>query len=101
MRDFPLLWALLPLVLLLLLAAWIIARVRRWREEEAGELTPGDELTHYRELYEQGDLDEEEYQRIRALLGQRMKDKLNLSGEPNPPLPAGEEQEADEETPPS
>jgi hypothetical protein len=89
-RDFPLLWALLPLVALLLVAAWVIARVRRWREEDdRATLSPGDELTRYRELYEQGELEEEEYQRIRALLGQRLKHQLNLPpeqpGEPSKP----------------
>jgi hypothetical protein len=53
----------------LLLAAFVIALVSRWRRRSGGEcLTPADQLTHYRSLYERGTLSAEEFQRLRSLL---------------------------------
>ena len=53
----------------LLVAALVIAAVSRWRRRgDKEQLTPGDQLTHFRSLYERGDMSAEEFQRLRALL---------------------------------
>jgi hypothetical protein len=53
----------------LLLAAIAIALVSRWRRRSGSEcLTPADQLTHFRSLYERGTISAEEFQRVRAFL---------------------------------
>ncbi len=53
----------------LLLAAIVVALVSRWRRRSGDEcLTPRDQLTHFRSLYERGTISAEEFQRLRALL---------------------------------
>jgi hypothetical protein len=53
----------------LLVAAFVIALLSRWRRRSGGEcLTPADQLTHFRSLYERGTISAEEFQRLRTLL---------------------------------
>ena len=42
------------------------------------DISSGDELTRFRSLYESGELGREEYERIRAKLGQRLRKELDL-----------------------
>lgn len=98
-RNFPLLWALLPLIVVLLLAAWAISLVRRWRQEEQPvSLSAGEQLSHFRELYEQGELDEEEYQRIRGKLGARIRQEMNVPADPKAGPSGSAEQSSNGET---
>jgi hypothetical protein len=80
-----LLWATLILVALLLLGALIIWQVDKWRKR-VPQLGPnaGDQLSHFRKLYEQGDISAEEFARIRNLLTDRMMKAMEQ------PAPAGE-----------
>lgn len=89
--DFPLLWATLPLVGALLLAAAIIAWAKKWRQRAGPEgLTTNAQLAHFRSLYERGELSDEEFTRIRALLGERLKQEVALTPakEPQAAVPA-------------
>jgi hypothetical protein len=58
----------LYLVGALLAGAIVIAAVSRWRRRGAEPLTPGDQLAHFRSLYEVGELSAEEFARLRAML---------------------------------
>jgi hypothetical protein len=68
----------------LLLGALVIDLVRRWRREPGpGRLTPNDQLAQYRSLYEQGVISQEEFERLRTLLGGELQKPLAV-----PPRPA-------------
>jgi outer membrane biosynthesis protein TonB len=71
----------------ILVGALVIAWLNRWRkrQRDAG-LSAGDQLAHFRQLYEQGELSPEEFGRIRGLLGERLRQEMQV---PVPPAPAG------------
>src|SRR5262249_44812424 len=55
----------LALAVALLLAAVVLKLIDRWRKRPVSDsLTPGDQLAQFRELYEQGHLSTEEFERI-------------------------------------
>src|SRR5689334_10042727 len=80
-----LLWAGPAIAVLLLLTALVLAWVKRWNQKPARDrLTASDQLAHFRELYEQGELSREEFERLRGLLSERLKKEM----EPAPVAPA-------------
>jgi len=88
----PVLWTTLALVVALLLGALIIAVAERWRKKtREGRSDAGDQLAHFRSLYERGELSREEFERIRGKLGKRMRQELDLPAPPPaaPATPAG------------
>jgi len=69
----------------LLVAALIIAVCRRiWRSGEERLPSPSEEMAHYRTLYEQGTISEEEYRRLRGLLGGELRRSVDLLPAPAP-----------------
>jgi len=87
-NDPQLLWAALPLVAALFIGAGVIYYVDRWRKREEAPAAPNeDQLSHYRSLYECGELSEDEFNRLKLLLGGRMRKELNLPAPPSPPTP--------------
>jgi hypothetical protein len=84
----------LALVIALLIGVLVVALVDRWRKRTAmsERMSPGQQLTHFRQLYDRGELSREEFERIRALLGERLRQDLHLPGarpaEPAQPAPA-------------
>jgi hypothetical protein len=92
--KFPVLWTTLALVVALLVGAVVIALVDRWRKraalrEEKG--SAGEQLSHFRELYDRGELTKEEFDRIRSLLGDRLRKELDLNKPAAPPAPPAPE----------
>jgi hypothetical protein len=82
-------WAAVGLVAFILLGILVLWWVNRWRKDEA-EIQPlaGDQLTEFRELHERGQISQEEFERIRRLLGQRLRQELDVPDaktEPPPP----------------
>ena len=72
----------------LLVAALIIAILRRWwRDAEDRPPNPSDEMAHYRRLYEQGTISEEEFKRLRGLLGGELRRTVDRVGPPAPVAP--------------
>ncbi len=67
----PALW-LIGALLLLALVFWAVGRWRR-REEKRDDVS--EQLTRFRESYEQGEMSEDEYKRVHALLAGKMQDK--------------------------
>jgi hypothetical protein len=87
--DPQFLWAALPLVGVLLLGAGIIYFVDRWRKRPgAPPMSDEEQLDHYRVLYAQGHLDQEEFERIKALITVRVRKDLNLPAAPASPSAA-------------
>ena len=84
---------LLPGLLLvgaLLLGAILIALVGRWRKRSGPEtLDASAQLAGFRSLYEQGALSQEEFDRLRALLGGQLRHEFDV-----PPRPAAPEKPA-------
>ena len=77
--DAEVLWAVLPLIGALVLGAAVIYVVDRWRKKsERKHLSAEDELTQYRVLYERGELNQEEFDRLKLLLQGRLRKELNL-----------------------
>lgn len=98
----PFLWATLPLVGALLLAAVVISLAKRWRQRAAfDQLTASEQLARFRTLYERGEMSPQEFQRVRGLLLERIRRELEagritevpleiVTLEPEPPSPPGD-----------
>jgi hypothetical protein len=89
--HFRLLTAGLSLAGALLTAAVVIALVSRWRRRSGVEgVTPDEQLTHFRSLYERGEISEEEFRRLRALLIGQVAAPLGVGRPPERPATPGE-----------
>ena len=81
-------WPTLILVVTLLVGAFIISLVERWRKRAPSvTLTAGDQLTKFRELYDRGQITREEFEAIRAELADRIKAEAGVAISPAPPSP--------------
>src|SRR5438067_6025206 len=75
--DPRLLWLALALIAILLVGALIIAWVDRWRKRTGSErLTANEQLANFRRLYEEGQLSQEEFERVRLLLSEQLRREL-------------------------
>jgi hypothetical protein len=84
-------WVVVGLLFGAMLAAaaafWL---VERWRKRTQVREHRGSELTDYREMYERGEITEEEYVRLRDRVARRVKNRpappaAAPAGEPGPP----------------
>jgi hypothetical protein len=83
-----LLWAGPIIAGALLLAALVIAWVKRWSQSPSRQRSSAQtQLTHFRTLYERGELSSEEFNRVRALLAERVKKELEEPAVTPPPEP--------------
>jgi hypothetical protein len=71
----------LPLVVALLLGALIIAWVKRWQKKPS-QLSANEQLTQFRSLYERGEMSAQEFERVRAILVERIRLEETNAGEP-------------------
>lgn len=72
-------WATLALVGTLLAGAMLFALLERWRKRSATEgLSAGDQLTHFRKLYDQGTISKEEFERIRTQLSEDLRKEMKV-----------------------
>jgi hypothetical protein len=72
---------------ILLVGALVIAVVQRWRQlgsRGSCSISASDQLAQYRELYEEGEISAEEFQRLRALLGGKIRQEVEGSGDRAP-----------------
>jgi hypothetical protein len=82
-------WATLGLVVALLAGALILHLFDRWRKRAGTEgLSAGDQLSHFRELHEQGTITREEFERIRTRLAGELRKEMDMGPPPQPPPPA-------------
>jgi hypothetical protein len=85
----PLLWQYLLLLVVALAGVVLLYAVARWRKRAAQDrLSSSDQLSEFRTLYEQGQITQEEFDRLRGLLGQRMRREVERRAEPQPPAAA-------------
>ena len=76
----PMLTAGLYLAGALLLGAVVLALLNRWRRRSAEDrLGPAEQLAQFRSLYEQGLLSQEEFERLRSLLGGEIRRELGVA----------------------
>lgn len=69
----------------ILLAAVVISVVDRWRRRQPrGESTPLT-LNSFREMYENGEITQKEYERIREKMAAKMKKEIGLKKPSDPP----------------
>ena len=74
------LWATLALVGTLLAGALVISILERWRKRSKAEgLSAGDQLTHFRKLYDEGTISKEEFERIRTRLSEGLRKEMNIT----------------------
>jgi len=83
-------------------AALLIVWLGRWMRRPPGDVSSGDELTRFRSLYERGELNREEYERIKAKLVPRLRKELDLPAAPKetPPAPGNDKPDAPPAAPP-
>ncbi len=87
--DPRLLWATVILVAAILAGALLIVLIDRWRRRTADEdnaPTANDQLAEFRAMYERGAMSQEEFDRIRGLLGGKLREELDVPAAP-PPAP--------------
>jgi hypothetical protein len=75
----------------LLVGAIVIALLGRWwrRRTPQEDLSPSGQLAHFRSLYEAGTISQEEFERLRALLGGQLRQELGVPAPaPQGPAPA-------------
>ena len=97
-------WAGMALSGALLLLAMIISGVKHWRRSRpTRRLSSSDQLAHFRTLYEEGQLSEEEFAQVRALLLGQVKKEADEPPEPHPgpKLPAATAPGSADQIPPS
>ena len=64
----------------LLVAAAVIEVVRRWLRRGEQPQTPSDQLAHYRSLYRRGEISQEEFDSLRAVLGGEIRTGRQAAG---------------------
>jgi hypothetical protein len=72
-------WGTVALAVALFAGAFIIWLVDRWRKRLGQQQATFDELSEYRQMLENGEITEEEYQRLRAKVSRRIHSGLQAS----------------------
>lgn len=81
--------AVMALLAVLLVAVLAFFLITRWRKQAAEQrLSASDQLSEFRELYEQGQLSREEFERLRSLLGARLREEIKVAPPPSSAEPA-------------
>jgi hypothetical protein len=90
----PLVWLYLILLAVALVGVLLLYFVARWRKRAGQERqSASEQLSDFRALYEQGELSREEFDRVRSLLGERLRKEIDTrtapaaAGPPGPPSP--------------
>jgi hypothetical protein len=81
----PILAGVAVLLVVLLAAALLVMYLGRWvKGRNAGPLPSADLLSQFRLLYERGECSREEFDHIRAKLGKRLREELEVATAPAP-----------------
>jgi hypothetical protein len=84
--EFVLLAPTMTLVAALLVGAVVVALVRRGlRNSRNPTVQVGDDLTHFRKMYERGEITEDEYKQLRGVLGGELRRAMLPTAESMPP----------------
>src|SRR5437660_779140 len=77
--DPRILWTTLALAGIIVLGAVAIALLDRWRKRSIPTACDvNDQLAQFRELYDKGELSQEEFDRIRARLSEQLRQEMDL-----------------------
>ena len=79
------------LAVALLAAALVIELVRRWLRKGEQTLSASDQLAHYRTLYKRGEISQEEFDRLRAVLGGELRPGAKACAAPAARSEAGQQ----------
>jgi hypothetical protein len=82
LRDERTLWYTAMICGVLLVGAVILQWAQRWRKRQMTDDRPVNQLTSFRDLYEEGELTRAEYERIRSSVAERVRDEPT----PTPPI---------------
>jgi Short C-terminal domain len=85
-RQPEVIWGTAGLAVALLVGALVVWSVDRWRKRASASGVSADELTDFRGMYERGEITEEEYNKLRARVAQRVRPPAAPAG--SPPGPA-------------
>jgi hypothetical protein len=78
-------WLSIALIGVIALGALVVAVLGRWRKLPTEEkLSANEQLAHFRELYEEGEISQGEYDRIRTTLEKQLRAEANLPPRPEP-----------------
>jgi hypothetical protein len=70
-------WTIVVLIVIVIVTGGLIMFITRWiKRANSPARTYGDDRASFKVLYERGELTEEEYQKIRARLGQKLKEEI-------------------------
>jgi hypothetical protein len=72
-RQPEVIWGTAGLAVALLVGAFVIWIVDRWRKRSTQTTDTASELTEFREMYERGEITEEEYAKLRTRVAGRVK----------------------------
>lgn len=72
-RQPEVIWGTAGLAVALLVGAFVIWIVDRWRKRTTQATNTANELTEFREMYERGEITEEEYAKLRTRVAGRVK----------------------------
>jgi hypothetical protein len=77
--DWDLKLTTLTLIGALLVGAVVVALTARWRKRlVSSELSPSDQLAEFRSLYLEGAISKEEFEQLRAILGEELRRDLKV-----------------------
>jgi hypothetical protein len=78
LQNTEFLWMIGALVATLLVGAFILSRIERWRKRQLSDSPASDvaQFSSYRAMYENGELSKEEYDKIKAKEAQRLRNKV-------------------------
>ncbi len=75
----------IALTIVLAIGAMAIALAKRWRQRDASvSMSPSEQLAEYRSLYDEGVMSKEEFERLRALLGGKLREAPVAAPPPEP-----------------
>jgi len=79
MERIELILASFGIVAVILIGAGIIELVKRWRKRPVQvKMTASEQLAQFRESFEKGQISPEEFERIRALLNERIRQEMEV-----------------------
>ncbi len=90
LRSPEVIWGVAGLIVALLVGAAVISAVDKWRKRATAGPTEADAteaLSVYRQMYESGEITEEEYAKLRARVAEQVKKPP--APKPEPPAPTG------------
>jgi hypothetical protein len=83
-REPEVIWGTIGLMVALLVGAFFVWLVDRWRKKAVVRPDAREELTDFRAMYENGEITEEEYVRLRERVSERVKYTPPAAGDTRP-----------------